>query len=92
MVSGTPIGGTLEVNYLNEFRVISHEAVSVVAGTFKSFKIEVNQTNLAGRFTSGKVYLWYSPEVKFLVKLEYEKIPYWRSQRNFELILFKLTD
>ena len=64
--------------------------IGVVAGAFKSFKIEVKQTNLAGQFASGKVYLWYSPEVKFVVKLEYEKVAYWRNQKNFELISFKL--
>jgi hypothetical protein len=88
-ISGIPIGGSTEANYLNEFRVVSYEPVKVSAGTFESFKIELKQTNLGARFASGKAFLWYSPEVKFVVKLQYEKIPYWGNLRNFELVSFK---
>lgn len=88
-ISGIPIGGSTQMNYLNEYRVVSYEPVKVPAGTFNSFKIELKQTNLGPQFASGKVFLWYSPEIKFVAKLQYEKIPFWGNLRSFELVSFK---
>jgi hypothetical protein len=77
---------------LNEYKVISYADVNVPAGTFKAFKIELTQTNYGGIFASGKGYYWYSPEVKSIIKTEYEDIPYWRNVRNYVLIKFELKD
>lgn len=92
MVSGIPQRGSTEINYLNEFQVTSFEDITVPAGTFKAFKIELKQTNYGGTFASGKVYFWYSPEVKFVTKLIYEGTSYWLGFKSFELISFKLAD
>lgn len=90
MVSGTPLRGATEINYLNEFQVISYEDVNVPAGTFKAFKIELKQTNYGGQFATGKVYLWYSPEVKFYIKVVFDKIPYWIGTLDSILISYNL--
>jgi hypothetical protein len=91
-----PSSGTrIDVNYLNEYKVISHEDVTVPAGTFKAFKIELKQTNYYGYyggFASGKAYSWYSPEVKSIIKTEFENIPYWIGFRNYALTKFELKD
>jgi len=85
-------GSSLDINYLNEYEVISHEDATVPAGTFKAFKIELKQTNYGGKFASGKAYYWYSPEIKSIIKIEYEDIPYWTGFRNYALIKFELKD
>jgi hypothetical protein len=89
---GIPQGGFLEVNYLYEYKVISYEDTTVPAGTFKAFKIELKSTNYGGKFASGKAYSWYSPEVKYIIKTEYEKIPYFRENLDSYLIKFNLKD
>jgi hypothetical protein len=92
MFTSPPVGGSTDINYLNEYKVISYEDATVPAGTFKAFKIELKQTNYGGQFASGKAYSWYSPEVKSIIKTEYEDIPYWRAFRNYALIKFELKD
>jgi hypothetical protein len=87
-----PVGGSTDITYLNEYKVISYEDATVPAGTFKAFKIELKQTNYGGRFASGKAYYWYSPEVKFIIKTEHEDIAYWRQSRDYALIKFELKD
>ena len=83
-----PDRGQLAVNYLNEYRIMSYEDISVPAGTFKAFKVEMNQTNYAGG--SGKAYIWYSPGARFVVKVSFEKINYWTYSQGFQLISFQV--
>jgi hypothetical protein len=85
-------GSSVDINYLNEYKVISHEDVTVPAGTFKAIKIELKQTNYGGKFAFGKAYYWYSPEIKYIIRIEYEDIPYWIGSRNSALIKFELKD
>ncbi len=67
--TGSDTAGTLR-DYMFTYKVISSEVLTVPAGTFKAFKIERMQesTMTAARVTT---YLWYSPEVKREVKLQF---------------------
>ena len=57
-------------NYLMSYRVVSFEEVKVPAGTFKAFKIEQNQKELA---SGGEAisYYWFSEEVKHVIKFKF---------------------
>ena len=48
MFRSPPVGGSTDITYLNEYKVISYEDATVPAGTFKAFKIELKQTNYGG--------------------------------------------
>lgn len=85
-------GGLLSRNYHHEYFVMAYENVTVPAGVFKAYKIQYTQTNQS--FHSGKVYRWYSPEVKNYVKLELDKwsMDFWggsNSWKDEELVSFK---
>ena len=38
----------------------------------------------------GKVWYWYSPDVKYIVKCQYEKTDYWDTINDWEVTSFKL--
>jgi hypothetical protein len=87
-----PYSYTIEVNYLNDFRVSSYEEVTTLAGKFKAYKIMYRQTNLDYNI-SGTIEFWYSPEVKWFVKRRVEPGRYWPATRwvqDFELIEYRL--
>jgi hypothetical protein len=83
-----------EHNFLLEYEVMSYENVTVPAGTFKAYKIELKQTNITtniGYEWLSKAYIWYSPEIKFYVKVIYEKTDYWVSPvKDFQLVSYNL--
>jgi len=80
--------GDPERIYLHEFKVIGWEDVEVKAGKFKALKIEYRQ-QISGRDASGKAWYWYSPEVKNIVKMQYEKVRFWMSINDWEVISFE---
>ena len=92
MFSGQDTAGGA-IDYLHEFKILSFEDVTVPAGTFKAFKIEFIRKEI-NRFTALKFHIWYSPEVKNIIK--YSNIGVegiWRiTLQDFELISFKLKD
>jgi hypothetical protein len=94
MVNAKPSHLTTYYDYLHEYRVVSYEDITVLAGTFKAFKIELNHTNYGARMASGKVNIWYSPDVKFYIKVTFEKANYWAGSkaRDFELVSFNLEN
>ncbi|RPJ11062.1 MAG: PEGA domain-containing protein [Deltaproteobacteria bacterium] len=80
-------------NFLNEYRVITQEDIAVPAGTFRAYKIELNQTHVSGSRATmerKRAYIWYSPEIKREVKVHYEG-PDWGKTRSFELASYKLN-
>ena len=93
MVSGKDDRGR-SMDYLHEFKVLSLEEVTVPAGTFKAFKIEFSK-RIATRATDVyRNYVWYSPEVKTIIKSSYaghEGI-WGPGSLDFALISFKLKD
>ena len=85
----TESGGT---SIVNEFKTEGVEEVRTPAGTFQSYKIYYQQTEMS-RMARGWVRLWYAPAVKWWVKREVEKSPYWArvyGLQNAELIYYRL--
>ena len=93
IVSGQSSSRT-SLDYLHEFKVISFEDISVPAGELRAFKIELKRS-VSAHSSSGfvKHYIWYSPEVKNLVK-------YYRSEisgtwtmglSDYELVSYNLV-
>lgn len=90
-----PAGWTLEVTYINDFKIEGIEQVTTPAGTFKAYIIHFKQTNMA--VTSGTrdgwIRYWYSPDVKTWIKREVEKSSFWARVRwlqDAELISYEL--
>ncbi len=82
-------------NYLYVYRVLSFEAVTVLAGTFKAFKIEREQRDFAQSGGSSVItYLWYCPELKREVRFGLGPVSgNWRvAGQGYELKSFKLAE
>jgi len=85
--------GSQETTYLETFTVLGWEEVAVQAGKFKALKLEYKQETVGqtgSRPKEGKVWYWYSPDVKYMVKCQYEKNDYWDRVNDWELTSFKL--
>ena len=80
-----------DYDYLMEYKVLCIEDITVSAGTFKAFKVEINHTNNESK-GSGKAHIWYSPEVKLFVKVALDDSSYWRNSQGRELMSFNLKD
>jgi len=93
MVSGKDAGG-VSMDYLHEFKVLSLEEVTVPAGTFKAFKIEFSKRIATRASDVYRHYVWYSPEVKTIIKSSYAGHEgRWKpGSWDFALISFKLKD
>ena len=91
--SGAVTGGGGEVLIFENYQVLEWEEVEVEAGKFKALKVEYKRewdSPPTGR-KEGKVWYWYSPEVKYLIKAEYEKTQIWGKESDWELTSFDLT-
>jgi hypothetical protein len=91
-LSGLNSAGS-QKNYLYRYRVLSFEDVAVVAGKFKAFKIECEQSNLSGKGGSVITHLWYSAEVKREVLFKHGSVSgNWKvAGHDYELISFALA-
>jgi len=90
MVSGKDTAN-MPRDYLFKYKVVSFENITVPAGTFKTYKIELTKVCFV---TKGdiKMYIWFSPEIKREVKFEYG--PGWGFKitgQGYELKSFKLS-
>lgn len=70
-------GGDRQFRYQMDVRVLGTETVTVPAGTFETFKIEMkgyyNAVRGTGSWSGSTKYIyWYSPDVKASVKINYE--------------------
>jgi hypothetical protein len=85
--------GSKEYTYLETFTVLGWEDIVVQAGKFKAIKIEYKQEMIgqtAARSKEGKAWYWYSPDVKYMIKCQYEKSDYWDALYDWELTSFEL--
>jgi len=93
--------GAMPYEYQETFRVLGWEEVEVQAGKFKAikleYKIETSRRAGIGWMTLGesKALYWYSPEVKNVVKCQYEKgyiegIGERGARENWELVSYEL--
>ena len=81
-----------EATYVETFTVLGWEEVTVLAGKFKALKLEYKQETAGqtgGRPKAGKVWYWYAPDAKYMVKCQYEKTEYWDVLYDWELTSFK---
>ena len=83
-------GAIKEYTYLETFTALGWEDIVVQAGKFKTVKIEYKQSNADEPAKTGKLWYWYSPDVKYMVKCQYEKGDYWDASYDWELISFEL--
>jgi hypothetical protein len=91
-VKPTTLGGQ-EITYLETFTPLGWEDIEIQAGKFKAVKLEYRQEivgQTAGRPKEGKAWYWYSPDVKYMLKCQYEKSDYWDATYDWELSSFKL--
>jgi len=86
----TTKGAIKEYTYSETFTVLGWEDVVVQAGKFKTVKIEYKQGRADEPAKEGKLWYWYSPDVKYMVKCQYEKSDYWDGLYDWELTSFKL--
>ena len=83
-------GALKEYTYLETFTVLGWEDIVVEAGKFKTVKIEYKQANADEPAKEGKLWYWYSPDVKYMVKCQYGKGDYWDAIHDWELTSFEL--
>jgi hypothetical protein len=83
-------GAIKEYTYLETFTVLGWEDIVVQGGKFKTVKIEYKQAGADEPAKEGKLWYWYSPDVKYMVKCQYEKGDYWDAMYDWELTSFEL--
>jgi hypothetical protein len=64
--------------------------VEVRAGKFKALKLEYKQEILGRPNAQGKAWYWYSPEVKYFLRCQYEATRFWTGIYDWELTSFDL--
>jgi len=81
-----------ETQIFENYKVLGWEEVEVRAGRFKAVKVEYKKgwSSPGTGMVEGKAWYWYSPEVKYVVKYQYDKSPMWSRFSNLELISFEL--
>jgi hypothetical protein len=91
--------GVPTYDYYEKMKILGWEDIGVKAGKFRTLKIEFirgNEAQQIGMFpgpaSEYRGYYWYSPDVKYFVKCEYDKS--WAGQSkeifNWELTSFQL--
>jgi hypothetical protein len=90
--AAVPSLGDETIIYEN-YKVLGWEEVEVEAGRFNAIKMEYKRewNTSPGGLREGKAWYWYSPEVKNMVKVQYEKNQMWSKENDWELISFLLT-
>jgi hypothetical protein len=96
-----PLMGIPTLDYYENIKILGWEDIGVKAGQFRTIKIEFvggHKEFKMGLFPRPglefKNYYWYSPDVKYLVKCEYDKD--WMKDKkeifNWELTSFQLKE
>ncbi len=89
--TGTTSGD--ETQIFESYRVLGWEDVEVQAGRFKALKIEYKRewSSPIGGMREGKAWYWYSPEVKNVIRLQFDKSQIWSQYYGVELESFDLA-
>jgi hypothetical protein len=85
--------GAQELTVVETFTPLGWEEIQVKAGKFRALKLEYKQEisgQAAGQIKEGKAWYWYSPDVKYMLKCQYDKSGYWEEPYDWELTSFKL--
>ena len=94
MITAVSPAGHMPVNFSNRYRVITDEDITVRAGTFRAFKIELKQVFVSGiraDMSSKNAYIWFSPEIKKEVKVLYEGYGWGNKVKSYELTSYQLN-
>jgi hypothetical protein len=85
--------GAQEFTVTETFTPLGWEDIQIQAGKFRAVKIEYKSEmpgQAAGRPKEGKVWYWYSPDVKYMLKCQYDRTEYWDAIYDWELTSIKL--
>ncbi len=85
--------GAQETTYMETFTPLGWEEIAVSPGKFRAVKFEYKQEKVgqaAGQAKEGKILYWYSPDIKYIVKCQFEKSDYWDETSDWELSAFQL--
>ena len=93
-----PAGHYHHHDFSEDCRVLGWDQIEVQAGRFKALIVEYKRTLIGASSThamigeENKHQYWYSPEVKYFVKCQYDKeLMKWRKEIfNWELASFQL--
>lgn len=83
-------GAIKEYTYLETFTPLGWEDIVVQAGKFKTIKIEYKQSSSDDPAKEGKLWYWYSPDAKYMIKRQHEKSRYWDAAYDWELTSLEL--
>jgi hypothetical protein len=83
-------GAIKEYTYVETFTALGWEDIVVQAGKFKTLKIEYKQSSSDEPAKEGKLWYWYSPDAKYMIKCQYEKSRYWDAAYDWEITSFEL--
>lgn len=81
-----------EYSFIQTYTALGWEDVEVRAGKFKALKIGVKLERLQeikDAPKEGKLWVWYSPDVRYLIKCEHE-IGFWPGYPDWDLTSFTL--
>ena len=81
-----------ETQIAENYSVLGWEDVEVRPGKFKAIKVEYRKswTTPDTGMVEGKAWYWYSPEVKYVLRYQYDKNSMWSKFSNWELVSFDL--
>jgi len=85
--------GAQEFTVIETFTPLGWEDIQIQAGKFRAVKLEYKSEmpgQAAGRSKEGKVWYWYSPDVKYMLKCQYDRTDYWDAIYDWELTSIKL--
>ena len=88
-----PYAGRVSHDRSESFTILGWEDVQVRAGNFKAIKLEVRlkvtDTSSYWGSVEGWSRYWYSPDVKYFVKCQYDRL-YFLGEKDWELASFEL--
>jgi hypothetical protein len=85
--------GAQEFTVVETFTPLGWEDIQIQAGKFRAIKLEYKSEmpgQAAGRPKEGKAWYWYSPDVKYMLKCQYDRTDYWDEIYDWELTSIKL--
>jgi len=86
--------GAQEFTVTETFTPLGWEDIQIQAGKFRAIKLEYKSempVQEAGRPKEGKAWYWYSPDVKYMLKCQYDRTEYWDAIYDWELTSIKLV-
>src|SRR5512136_1594399 len=80
--------GAKEFTVVETITPLGWEDIQIQAGKFRAIKLEYKSETVeqaAGRPKEGKAWYWYSPDVKYMLKCQYDRTDYWDGIYDWEL-------